>query len=82
MEELYCPEVEWEFGDGGRSVSEADCDPWQPGTAIERRFTKRHEFQRAGRYLVRVSLTKDGKYMRQTMNIQVKAGLGDPTRDY
>ena len=83
VEELYCPEVEWEFGDGGKSISEADCDPWEPGiTAIERRFTKRHEFQRAGRYRVRVTLTKGGKQIRQTLQIQVRAGLGDPTMDY
>ncbi len=83
VEELYCPEVEWEFGDGGKSVSEADCDPWEPGiTAIERRFTKRHEFQRAGRYRVRVTLTKGGKQIRQTLSLQVRAGLGDPTMDY
>ena len=83
VEELYCPEVEWEFGDGGKSVSEADCDPWEPGiTAIERRFTKRHEFQRAGRYRVRVTLTKGGKQIRQTLSLQVRPGLGDPTMQY
>ena len=83
VEELYCPEVEWEFGDGAKSVSEADCDPWEPGkTTIERRFTKRHEFQRAGRYEVRVTLTKGGKQVRETLNLQVKAGLGDPTIEY
>ena len=68
VEELYCPEVEWEWGDGGKSVSEGDCDPWEPGMKIDRRYTGRHEFQRAGRYQIRVSL------------IQVRAGGSCPRR--
>ena len=78
VEELYCPEVEWEWGDGGKSVQEADCDPWTDTTHIQRRFTSNHTFQFAGLYRVRVSLRRSGKdIMSQTVQITVRAGLGD-----
>jgi hypothetical protein len=82
VEELYCPEVEWEFGDGDRSVQEADCEPWTPETKLDRRFTVRHVFRFAGAYVVRVTLRKSGKnIMTQSMTMAVRAGLGDPSAD-
>lgn len=82
VEELYCPEIEWEFGDGDRSVQEADCDPWTADTTIERRFTAHHTFQFAGIYTVRVTLRKSGKSITsQTVQITVRAGLGDTSPD-
>jgi len=83
VEELYCPEVEWEWGDGGKSVSEGDCDPWEPGMKIDRRYTGRHEYQRSGRYRIRVSLSRSGKrIVAQTITITVKPGIGDRTMQY
>jgi hypothetical protein len=83
VEELYCPEVEWEWGDGGKSVSEGDCDPWEPGTKIARRHMGRHEFRYAGAYLVRVILRKaDKTIMQRTIRISVKPGIGDSNRPY
>jgi len=82
VEELYCPEIEWEFGDGDKSIQEADCDPWTPTTKLDRRFTVHHVFKFAGNYLVRVTLSKSGKtIMTQTMQMTVRAGLGDPNGD-
>ena len=82
VEELYCPEVEWEWGDGGKSVTEADCDPWAEGAAIERRFTANHVFQRAGLYKVKVTLRKTGRDMiSQTLMMTIRAGLGDMSPD-
>jgi hypothetical protein len=78
LESLYCPEVEWEWGDGGKSVQEADCDPWTETTAIQRRFTANHTFKFAGLYLVRVTLRRSGKdIMSQSVRVTVRAGLGD-----
>jgi len=83
VEQLYCPEVEWEWGDGGKSVQESDCDPWQDGTAIDRRFTERHVYPRAGQYRIRVTLSKSGKkVVSQTIEVTVRAGVGDPTMEY
>ena len=78
VEEFYCPEVEWEWGDGGRSVSEGDCDPWEPGTEIDRRYTGRHEYLYSGRYRVRVTFSKAGKRVtEQTLAITVRPGGGE-----
>jgi hypothetical protein len=82
VEELYCPEVEWEFGDGDRSTQEADCDPWTPTTKLERRFTVHHVFRFAGAYVIRVTLRKSGRdLMTQTYQLSIRAGLGDPNMD-
>ena len=82
IEELYCPEVEWEWGDGGKSVKEGDCDPWAQGAKIERRFTANHTFQFAGVYRVKATLRKSGKQvMSQTMTLTIRAGLGDTSPD-
>jgi hypothetical protein len=80
VEELYCPEVEWDWGDGGRSISEGDCDPWEPGMKIDRRYTGRHEYSSSGRYDVRVILSKaDKTIMQQTLQITVRPGVGERT---
>jgi hypothetical protein len=82
VEELYCPEIEWEWGDGGKSVKEADCDPWTNGSTIERRFTANHTFQFAGIYRVKVTLRKTGKdIITQTLSMTIRAGLGDTSPD-
>jgi hypothetical protein len=82
VEELYCPEIEWEWGDGGKSVQEADCDPWTETSHIERRFTSNHTFQFAGLYRVKVTLRRSGKdILSQTVQITIRAGLGDQSPD-
>jgi len=78
VEEVYCPEVEWEWGDGGKSNEESDCDPWTPTTTIERRFTAHHVFKFAGLYKTKVTLRKTGKnILSQTVQVTIRAGLGD-----
>ena len=45
-EKLYCPAIEWDWGDGTRSEDSADCEPFQPGKSeIKRHFTAEHTFQ-------------------------------------
>ena len=58
LEDFHCPQVEWNWDDGDRSVHETDCEPYQPGTEIERYYTARHLYRRAGVYNVRVSLLR------------------------
>ena len=82
VEEYYCPEVEWEWGDGGKSVQEADCDPWSTGTKIQRRFSSEHDFQFAGNYTIKITLRKSGRQISsQTVSLTVRPGLGDRSPD-
>ncbi len=82
VEEFYCPELEWEWGDGGKSVQESDCEPWTAATKIERRFTSHHTYARAGLYYVRVRLRKSGKGIAaQSVQLTIRAGVGDPSND-
>jgi hypothetical protein len=79
-EEYYCPEVEWDWDDGGKSVHESDCAPYEDGTVIDRRFSQEHFYPRAGMYTVKVSFKKAGKtFAAQTIRVTVRAGAGDPT---
>src|SRR5258708_22661454 len=38
VEELYCPQVQWQWGDGGNSLQGSDWPPFEPGTKIHRRL--------------------------------------------
>jgi hypothetical protein len=81
VEEMYCPELEWDWDDGGKSVHEGDCPPFEAGvTKLERRYTAEHEFQRAGSYNVKVTMRRAGRTLAAAnVRVTVRAGLGDPT---
>jgi len=82
IEEYYCPELEWEGGDGGKTVHEADCEPFEAGAKIERRFTAEHEYRTAGNYAIKVTLRRAGRnLLSQTLRVMVRPGLGDRTPD-
>jgi PKD repeat protein len=77
-EEFYCPELEWEWDDGGKSVHESDCAPYEAGTKIERRFTAEHEYKVAGNYNVKLTLRHaERSFAAQTVKVTVRPGLGD-----
>jgi hypothetical protein len=78
-EDYYCPELEWEWGDGDRSIQESDCDPWVPGeTKITRRYTNRHLFRFSGVYTVTVRLKRvDRTIARITHRLTVRQGAGE-----
>jgi hypothetical protein len=80
IEEYYCPEIEWNWDDGGKSVHESDCAPFEAGTQIERRFTAMHGYDQAGVYQVKVIFRRSGRsFVSQTVRVTVRAGLGDQT---
>lgn len=81
-EDYYCPELEWEWGDGSRSEQESDCEPFVAGeTEIERRFTNRHTFQRSGNYRITVNLRRSDRTVAKTsVQLNVRPGLGDSVR--
>ena len=58
-QDFYCPSVEWNWGDGTKSESTFDCQPYQPGVSeIVRHFAVEHVF-REGRYRVTFRLKRD-----------------------
>ena len=74
-EDFYCPEVEWEFGDGSRSRHQADCEPFKSGTPLERRFTASHAYRRPGNYEVRVTLRRSNRTLSvATTSVRVYFG--------
>jgi hypothetical protein len=80
VEEFHCPEIEWEWDDGGKTIREADCAPFEPGTSIQRRFTAEHTFRRANVYRVKATMRRNNKTLAAaSVNVTVRAGLGDPT---
>jgi len=80
-EELYCPSLEWDWGDGTRSESTSDCEPFEAGkSTIQRRFTASHSFNIAGNYRVQLRLKRGSKtVLGGHVSVQVKPGLRDPT---
>ena len=79
FEEFYCGAVEWEWGDGTKSESSADCAPYEAGKSeIKRRFTVEHVFDRPGNFRVMFHLKRRDKAVgNATINIQVRPGLRD-----
>jgi len=81
-EEFHCPELEWEWDDGGKSGGESDCDPYEAGAKIERLFTANHYYKSAGIYLVKVTMRKANRTLAvQTIKVTVRPGVGDPSGD-
>lgn len=77
--ELYCPSVEWEWGDGTRSEAQMDCEPFEPGKSeIRRRFAASHQYNQAGRFEVRLRLKRGNKVIvAGQVNVQVRPGARD-----
>jgi hypothetical protein len=82
VEDYYCPEVLWEWDDGGKSAHGSDCPAYEPGVQLERRFTANHAYRRAGVYTVKVTLLRSGKPVAvASATVNVRPGLGDFTAD-
>jgi len=83
VEDYYCPELEWDWDDGGKSVHEADCPEYEAGKSkIERRFTAEHAYDKAGLYNVKLTMRHANKTLAETtIKITVRPGLGDRTME-
>jgi hypothetical protein len=78
-EELYCATVEWDWGDGTRSVSSYDCEPYEPGKSeIKRRFATEHRYRVSGNYQIHLRLMRkdDAVAVAHTV-VRVRPGLGE-----
>ena len=79
IEDLYCPEVEWDWDDGARSHRGSDCPPFQAGqTDFERFFSADHVYRQAGSYNVKITMKRAGRTLAvANTRVDVRAGLGD-----
>jgi hypothetical protein len=77
-EEFYCPALEWNWGDGGKSVRESDCPPFEAGAELMRHFTAEHGYRHAGEYEITVTLRRANKSLAMaSARVNVRPGLGD-----
>jgi hypothetical protein len=73
-ESLYCPVLEWEWGDGTRSVGDEDCPSFDAGhTPVQRRFTVSHEYRDRARPRVVVTVRKGDRTLG-TANVSLIIG--------
>ena len=78
VEEYHCPEIEWDWDDGGKSVHQEDCAPAETGAPLERRFTANHAYRQAGNYNVKITMRQASRPVAvATAMITVRPGLGD-----
>jgi hypothetical protein len=78
VEDFYCPSLEWNWGDGARSVRESDCPPYEPGRELERRFSSEHGYRHAGDYEVTVTMRRANRSVAvASARVAVRPGLGD-----
>ena len=61
LDEFYCPAVEWDWGDGGRSAREGDCPPFDEETKMARHFSASHDYREPGDYSIRLTLRRAGR---------------------
>lgn len=78
--ELYCPSLEWEWGDGTTSEANLDCEPFEAGVSeIRRRWTSSHSYDIGGNYRVRLRLKRGGKTIASGSTVlQIRGGFRDP----
>jgi hypothetical protein len=78
-EELYCATVEWEWGDGTKSQSNVDCEPYEKGKSeIKRRYVIDHTFTTGNNYRVDFRLKQKNRVVASAQtNVTVRPGLHD-----
>jgi hypothetical protein len=78
QEQWYCPEIEWDWDDGGRSVHEADCPPFTADTKIERRYTADHDYTRAGNFQPKVVLRHNSQTVATvSAHLMIRPGVSE-----
>jgi hypothetical protein len=76
-EELYCPAVDWDWGDDTKSTTSADCDPYVAGKSeIRRRFTAEHTYANGGSFRIQLRLKKKDKaIVSGGTSVQIRPGI-------
>ena len=78
-EEFYCPTIEWDWGDGTKSESKVDCDPYEAGKSeIVRNYRVNHTFNLGGEHSVRLRLKQKNKtVVSASVMVRVQPGIRD-----
>lgn len=76
-QDLYCPSVEWDWGNGLTSSRVSDCPVYEAGkSTIERRYSAEHTFNEHGSYSVRLRLKQGSRVVASaSTNVQVRDGF-------
>ena len=61
IEEYYCLEEEWDWGDETESRHEPDCDPYTEGAELKRNWSATHTFRYPGTYTIYLRLQHNKK---------------------
>jgi hypothetical protein len=77
--DLYCPDQEWDWGDGNSTKRSSDCPVYEAGkVTIERRYTAEHTFNDWGSFAVRFRLKQGSRVVANaSTTVQVRDGLRD-----
>jgi hypothetical protein len=77
--DFYCPAIEWDWGDGTRSESSRDCEPYVSGESeITRRYTATHTYRNSGAFRLRFRLRQgDDIVENRDVRLQVRRGTGE-----
>lgn len=77
FEGLYCPSIEWEWGDGTTSSSSSDCEPYEAGkSTIRRRYSVEHIYRQPGAYRILLRLKKGSRVTASAQAaVTVRPGL-------
>jgi hypothetical protein len=82
VDDFYCPEIEWDWDDGGRSVHQEDCSPLESGGELSRRFTANHAYRQAGTYNLKLTMRHAARPVAvASATVTVRPGLGDMSAD-
>ena len=79
FEEYYCATVEWDWGDGTKSESSTDCEPYEAGKSeIKRRFASQRVYATYGNYRIEITLKQKNRAVAMaSTTVQVHPGLQD-----
>jgi hypothetical protein len=60
--DVYCPTLEWTWGDGSKGSNGGECPPYVAGESeVPRLFEAEHEYRQKGQPAVTLRVTKEGK---------------------
>jgi hypothetical protein len=80
--EFYCAGTEWDWGDGTVSESSSDCEPYEAGKSVMRRFfSGDHVYRQGGANKIVFRLKQKTKVVASaTASVQVRSGSDEYDR--